>query len=56
MSHGPPEKAVVGGGMIDMKRIEVSRESGEEDNIGFRYSPSWALPLIADDEIIERPD
>jgi hypothetical protein len=39
--------------MIDMKRIEIARQASEEDNIGFRHGPSWALPLIPDHEIIK---
>jgi hypothetical protein len=53
MSHGPPEGIALGGRMIDMKRIEITRQSSEEDDIGFRHGPSWALPLITDHEIIE---
>jgi hypothetical protein len=39
--------------MIDMKRIEVSRQTGEEYNIRFRNGPTWALPLVTDHKIIE---
>ena len=39
--------------MIDVQGIEVSRQTGEEDDIGFRHGPSWALPLVTDHEIIE---
>jgi hypothetical protein len=53
MSHGPAEGIALGGRMIDMKRIEIARQSGEQDDIGFRDSPAWALPLISDHEIIE---
>ena len=53
MSHGPAEGIASGGRMIDMERVKIARQSGEEDNIGFRHGPSWALPLITDHEIIE---
>jgi len=53
VSHRPPEGAVQSGRMIDMERIEVSRQTGEDDDIGLRYGPTWALPLIADHEIVE---
>jgi hypothetical protein len=53
MSHRPAEGIASGGRMIDMKRVKIARQSGEEDNIGFRHGPSWALPLITDHEIIE---
>jgi len=53
MSHGPTEGIASGGRMIDMKRVKIARQSGEEDNIGFRHGSSWALPLITDHEIIE---
>ena len=50
---GRPKGPAWRGRMIDMQRIEVSRQTGEEDDIGFRHGSSWALPLIADHEIIE---
>jgi hypothetical protein len=53
MRHRPAEGVVLGGRMIDMKGIKISRQSGEEDNIGFRDGSSRALPLIPDYEIIE---
>ena len=39
--------------MIDVERIEISGEPGEQDDIRFRHRPSWALPLVADDQIVE---
>jgi hypothetical protein len=53
MSHRPSEWAAPRRWMIDMKGIEVSRQTGEEYNIGFRDGPSWALPLVTDHKIIE---
>jgi hypothetical protein len=53
VSHGPAEGIASGGRMIDMKGVKIARQSGEEDNIGFRHGPSWTLPLITDHEIIE---
>ena len=50
MSHRPAEWVVLGRRMIDMERIEISRESGEQDDIRFGHGSSRALPLIADDE------
>jgi len=51
---GPSEGVAPGGRMVDMQRIEVSRQAGEEHDIGFRHCSSWALPFITDDEIIKR--
>ena len=42
--------------MIDMQRVEISRKSGEQDDIRFGDGSPWAFPLIADDEIIKRLD
>ena len=56
MSHGPAEGIALGGRMIDMERIKISRQTGEENDVGFRHGPSWAFPLITDHEIIKRPD
>ena len=42
--------------MIDMQGVEISRKPREEDDIRFGDRPSRALPLVADDQIIERPD
>jgi hypothetical protein len=53
MSHRLPERVAFRGGMVDVQRVEVSGESGEQDDIGFRHGPPWALPFIADDKIIE---
>ncbi len=56
MGHRSAERVGFRCGMVDVERVEVSGESGEQDNIGFRNRPPWALPLIADDKIIEKPD
>jgi hypothetical protein len=53
MSHGSTERVDLGRRMISMKRIEISRETREEDNIGFGHGSSGAFPLISDHEIIE---
>jgi hypothetical protein len=53
MSNGPTEGIALYGRMIDVKWVKISREPGEEDNIGFRHRPSGAFPLIADHEIIK---
>jgi hypothetical protein len=39
--------------MIYMKRIKISRQSREQNNIGFGNGSSGALPFITDHEIIE---
>jgi len=39
--------------MIDMKGIEISRETSKDDDIGFRYGTPWAFPLVTDYKIIE---
>ena len=39
--------------MIDVQWVEVSRKTREQDDIRLRYGPSWALPLVTDDEIVE---
>ncbi len=54
--HWPSEGVAVGGRMVDVERIEISGESGEQDDIRFGYGSSWALPLIANDEIIKEPN
>ena len=53
MSHWPAKGTALGGRMIDMQRIIISRQTREENNIGFRHGPSWALPFVPDHEIIE---
>jgi len=53
MSHRPPKRAAFRSGMVDVEGVEIPGESGEQDDIGFRHGPPWALPLIADDKIIE---
>jgi hypothetical protein len=53
MSDGAAKRVDLSGRMIGMKRIEISRETREEDNIGFGHGSSWAFPLISDCEIIE---
>jgi hypothetical protein len=56
MSDGPSERITLGGRMIDVQRIEVTRETGKEDDIGFRDGSSWTLPFVTDDKVIERAD
>jgi hypothetical protein len=56
MGDGPSERVALGRRMIDMQRIEVTRETGKEDDIGFRDRSSWTLPFVTDDEVIERAD
>jgi hypothetical protein len=53
MSHWPAERVALGRRMINMKRIEIARQSCEEDNISFGDGSPWALPLITDREIIK---
>jgi hypothetical protein len=53
MSHGPPERVGLGGRMIEMKRIKVTGEPREQDNVRFRDRPARAFPLFADHEVIE---
>jgi len=53
MSHRPAEGIALRGRMIDMQRVIISRQTGEENDIGFRHGPSWALPFVSDREIIE---
>jgi hypothetical protein len=53
---GPAEWAALTEGMVDMQRIEVSRQPGENDDIRFRDSPSRAFPFLADHKFVERSD
>ena len=39
--------------MVDVERIEISRETCEVHDVRFRHCPSWTFPFVADDEIIE---
>ena len=48
VGHGPAEGVALGRRMINMQRIEVARQAGEENNIGFRDGSPWALPLVTD--------
>ena len=36
-----------------MDRVEISGEPREQDDIGLGDRPSRALPLVADDQIVE---
>lgn len=56
MSHGPAEGIGLGGRVIDMQWVIISRETGEEDDVRFRYGSSRALPFVTNGEIIKRPD
>jgi hypothetical protein len=42
--------------MVDVKGIEVSRESGEKHHVSFGHGPSRAFPLVADDQVIKTED
>jgi hypothetical protein len=53
MSHWAAEGVALSRRMIDVKRIKIARQTGEDDNIGFRHGPSRAFPLITDHEVIE---
>jgi hypothetical protein len=37
-----------------MKGMEIAREAGEEDDIRLRHRTSRTLPLVADDQVVER--
>ena len=56
MRDGLAKWAAIRRGVIDMDRVEISREAREQDDIRLRHGPSRTLPFIADDEIIKRPD
>jgi hypothetical protein len=56
MSHGPAERIILSRRVIDMQWVIISRETGEEDDVRFGNGASRALPLVADREIIKRPD
>jgi hypothetical protein len=51
---GPPEWAALTESMVDMQRIEVSRQPGENDDVRFRDSPSRAFPFLADHKFVKR--
>jgi hypothetical protein len=53
MSYRPTKRVAFRGGMVNMEGVEISGQSGEQDNIRFGHSSSWALPLIADNKIIK---
>ena len=38
--------------MVDMNRVEVTRDPREGDDVGFRDRPGWAFPLIARREVM----
>jgi hypothetical protein len=56
MRDRPSEWAAPRRRMIDMKGIEISRQTSKEYNIGLRDGPSWAFPLVTNHKIIECPD
>lgn len=56
MRHWPSEWAAPRRRVIDMKRIEISRQTGKDYNIGLCNGPSRAFPLVTDHKIIECPD
>ena len=41
------------GGMIDVKWIEITRDSGERDHVRFGDGSARAFPFIAHDEVIK---
>jgi hypothetical protein len=42
--------------MIAVQGVEISREAGEGGHVGFRDSPGWALPFVADGQVVESKD
>ena len=53
MGHGSSEGPLLRQLMITVERVEVSRESCEEDHVGLRHGPGGALPFVAEDQVIE---
>ena len=53
MGYGSSERPYFRQLMVTMERVEVSRESGEEDHVGLRDGPGGALPFVAEDQVIE---
>jgi hypothetical protein len=49
----PSERALFGGGMIDVNGVEIPREAREEDDIRLRHRPPRGLPFITDDQVVE---
>ena len=39
--------------VVAVERVEVARQSGEEDHVGFRDGPARTLPFVAQDQIIQ---
>jgi hypothetical protein len=56
MSDGPAKRIILSGRVIDMQRVIISRQTGEQNDIRFRHSPARAFPLVAYREFIKRPD
>ena len=55
MGDGPAERTAFRRMMIHMQGIEIPRNPREQDDIRLGDRPSRALPLVADDQIVERP-
>ena len=53
MSDWPAERTAVRRGVIHMDRIEIPRESREEDDLRLGQRPAWTLPLVADVQLVE---
>src|SRR5262245_19266397 len=56
MSDGASERTAVRRGVVNVDRIEVSGEAGEQDDLGLCNRAARALPFVTHSEIIERPD
>jgi hypothetical protein len=54
MGDGPAEWTAFRRMMIDMNGVEIPGNPREQDDIRLSYRPSRALPLVADDQIVER--
>ncbi len=54
MGDRSSERAVPSGGLIDVQWVEVSGQTGEKDDIGFRDGPSRTLPLITNGQVVKR--
>ncbi len=53
MSNRPTERAAFGRDVIHVDRVKISGKSREQYDICLSHRPAWALPLIADDEVVK---
>jgi hypothetical protein len=56
MGHGLAERAAIAERMVDMQRVEVPGEPGEQNDIRFGNSPARTFPFVSHSQIVECPD